>query len=240
MKVYSSGMYVRLAFAVATAVDPDVFILDEALAVGDARFQLACYERIQGMLDRGTTLLFVSHDGNAVKRLCDRALVLEGGRVAFDGAPNDALNAYSRLLFDRDTPPKPKERVAAATEPAGTPAGEGAETPAGAPPETPARGIHAGEETLAGVPLRHRQGPHHQHRRARRGGRSDAALRQQRPHRHPLHGGRRRAGGAPDLRAAHQERPRVEVYGTNTHFQGQILPPLDAGAQVTVEFAYGW
>ncbi len=118
VKVYSSGMVVRLAFAVATAVRPDVLILDEALAVGDARFQLACHQRITRMLDDGMTLLFVSHDGNAVKRLCERALVLEGGRTAFAGAPNDALNAYSRILFDREAPPLPASRSAAAGEPA--------------------------------------------------------------------------------------------------------------------------
>jgi lipopolysaccharide transport system ATP-binding protein len=103
VKLYSSGMVVRLAFAVATSVEPDVLIIDEALAVGDARFQLACYETLQKMLQRGVTLLFVSHDGNAIKQLCQRAIVLENGAQVFEGKPNDALNFYSELLFPGKT-----------------------------------------------------------------------------------------------------------------------------------------
>jgi ABC-type polysaccharide/polyol phosphate transport system ATPase subunit len=215
VKVYSSGMYVRLAFAVATSVEPDVFILDEALAVGDARFQLACYERIQRMLDNGMTLLFVSHDGNAVKRLCERALVLEDGRVAFDGAPNAALNAYSRLLFGGAAPPPPPHRAAA-----------------------PTAAVHAGLDTL---PHEYRYGSG----KGRITGivvldaegapalsvetgtrvvvRCSVAVEQ------PV--------ARPVFALRFKSDRGVEVYGTNTHFQNQPVAPLEAGALLTVDFS---
>ena len=226
VKVYSSGMVVRLAFAVATAVRPDVLILDEALAVGDARFQLACHERITRMLDDGMTLLFVSHDGNAVKRLCERALVLDGGRTVFDGLPNDALNAYSRVLFERDAPPLPRPPARAAA----------ADRAAVGPPAPAA--VHAGAETL---PKEYRYGSGK--------GRITSVV---------LLGG----GGAPALVFETGEAVVVrctvtvdapvaqpifalriknergmEVYGTNTLFQNQPLPPLAAGEALLVEFA---
>ena len=81
VRTYSSGMYVRLAFSVAVHVDPEVLVIDEALAVGDAAFQLKCIERMNEIRDRGTTILFVSHSAEQVKRFCDRALWLDRGRL---------------------------------------------------------------------------------------------------------------------------------------------------------------
>lgn len=100
VKTYSSGMVVRLAFAVAAHVNPDILIVDEALSVGDARFQLKCARAIDRFLDQGVTLLFVSHDTSAVKRLCRQALLLEGGRLLYRGRPNDVTNLYSKLIAD--------------------------------------------------------------------------------------------------------------------------------------------
>jgi len=100
VKVYSSGMTVRLAFAVIAHVDADVLIIDEALAVGDARFQLKCARAIDRFIERGVTLLFVSHDTGMVKRLCNRAMLIEHGRSIFTGAPNKVVNLYSKLLAD--------------------------------------------------------------------------------------------------------------------------------------------
>ena len=100
VKTYSSGMVVRLAFAVAAHVSPDILIVDEALAVGDARFQLKCARAIDRFLDQGVTLLFVSHDTSAVKRLCRQALLLERGRLLYRGRPNDVANLYSKLIAD--------------------------------------------------------------------------------------------------------------------------------------------
>lgn len=100
VRTYSSGMVVRLAFAVAANVDPDILIVDEALSVGDARFQLKCARTIDTFIQRGVTLLFVSHDASMIKRLCNRAVLLDKGRILYSGIPNDVVNLYSKLIAD--------------------------------------------------------------------------------------------------------------------------------------------
>ncbi len=102
VKTYSSGMYVRLAFAIAASVDPDILIIDEALAVGDAVFQHRCLRRIKDLHERGTTVLFVSHDAAAVRALCSRAILLKAGRVVEDGKPNEVLNHYQKMVMERE------------------------------------------------------------------------------------------------------------------------------------------
>jgi lipopolysaccharide transport system ATP-binding protein len=103
VKTYSSGMFVRLAFSVAISVDPDILIIDEALAVGDIYFQQKCFERIADMRMQGTTLFFVSHNSGAVYRFCDRAILLEHGTVALDGSPKDVIETYeAHVIDDRD------------------------------------------------------------------------------------------------------------------------------------------
>ena len=94
VKTYSSGMGVRLAFAVQVHVEPDILIVDEALAVGDAAFQAKALARIDEILARGTTLLFVGHDLNAVRAFCHRAMLLEKGRIVDSGTPDDVVVAY--------------------------------------------------------------------------------------------------------------------------------------------------
>lgn len=100
VKTYSSGMSVRLAFAIAAHIDPDILIVDEALSVGDARFQLKCARAIDRFIARGVTLLFVSHDSSMVKRLCRSAILLERGQVVYSGNPNDVVNLYSKLTAE--------------------------------------------------------------------------------------------------------------------------------------------
>src|SRR5258707_9483032 len=102
VKTYSSGMYVRLAFAIAASVEPDILIIDEALAVGDAIFQHRCLQRIKDLHERGTTVLFVSHDAAAVRALCSRAILLNQGRMIADGAPVDVLNHYQEIVMERE------------------------------------------------------------------------------------------------------------------------------------------
>ena len=94
VKTYSSGMAVRLAFAVQVHIEPDVLIVDEALSVGDAAFQAKAMAKIDEILRRGTTLLFVGHDLNAVKAFCQRAMLLEGGRIAMAGLPDEVITEY--------------------------------------------------------------------------------------------------------------------------------------------------
>jgi ABC-type molybdate transport system ATPase subunit len=103
VKTYSSGMYVRLAFAAAISVMPQILIVDEALAVGDAVFQHRCMRRIREMQESGMTILLVSHDPHAVRALCSRALLLNAGRMEALGKPADVLNRYQKLIMARET-----------------------------------------------------------------------------------------------------------------------------------------
>lgn len=98
VRVYSSGMQVRLAFAVATCVRPDILIVDEALSVGDAYFQHKSFDRIREFAKLGTTLLIVSHDRNAIQSICDRAILLSNGEVIQDGPPEFVMDYYNALL----------------------------------------------------------------------------------------------------------------------------------------------
>jgi lipopolysaccharide transport system ATP-binding protein len=99
VKTYSSGMFVRLAFAVAVAVEPDVLVVDEALAVGDAYFQRKCHRRIQELQEAGSTLLLVTHSTDAVERMCSRGVVINAGNKMYDGPVRGAISDYLRLIF---------------------------------------------------------------------------------------------------------------------------------------------
>lgn len=102
VKTYSSGMYVRLAFATAISAMPQILIVDEALAVGDAVFQHRCMRRIREMQESGMTILFVSHDPNAIRALCSGAILLHAGRMEAIGKPTDVLNRYQKLIMARE------------------------------------------------------------------------------------------------------------------------------------------
>lgn len=100
VRVYSSGMQMRLAFSVATAHRPDVLIVDEALSVGDAYFQHKSFDRIREFRKQGTTLLIVSHDKQAIQSICDRAILLNAGELAMEGEPEAVMDYYNALLAD--------------------------------------------------------------------------------------------------------------------------------------------
>lgn len=100
VKRYSSGMYVRLAFAVAAHLEPEVLLIDEVLAVGDAGFQQRCLGRMSEIAGHGRTVLFVSHDMGAVSRLCDRVMLLDGGEILSITDPQNAIDQYLRLVAD--------------------------------------------------------------------------------------------------------------------------------------------
>jgi ABC-2 type transport system ATP-binding protein len=104
VRTYSSGMYMRLGFSVAAHIQSDVLLLDEVFAVGDEQFQRKCFGKIAEFKRRGGTILFVSHDAQAVERLCDRAVLLRQGEIAFDGSTRDAIAAYRRLLAEDANP----------------------------------------------------------------------------------------------------------------------------------------
>jgi lipopolysaccharide transport system ATP-binding protein len=113
VRTYSSGMFARLAFATAIHIDPEILLVDEILAVGDACFQQRCFEWLAGFRRRGKTLVLVSHDLESIVSHCDRALLLEEGRLLADGEPRAVANRYAELLF-RSAP-----AVAAASAPSG-------------------------------------------------------------------------------------------------------------------------
>jgi ABC-type polysaccharide/polyol phosphate transport system ATPase subunit len=101
LKNYSSGMSVRLGFSVAIQVDADVLLVDEVLAVGDAAFQRKCFDEFERLRDEGRTIVFVTHDMNAVERFCDRAMLIERGRILEIGAPPDITRHYNEVNFGR-------------------------------------------------------------------------------------------------------------------------------------------
>ena len=101
LKNYSSGMSVRLAFSVAIQVDADVLLIDEVLAVGDVNFQQKCFDEFQRLKKEGRTILFVTHDMGAIQRFCDRAMLLEKGRMVAIGDPADVAHRYNELNFGR-------------------------------------------------------------------------------------------------------------------------------------------
>lgn len=102
VKTYSSGMKSRLGFAVAVHVEPDILILDEVLAVGDALFKRKCFAKMEEFFKAGKTVLFVSHDANAVNKLCTRAVLLHGGKIILDGKPGDVTRYYEKLAHAKE------------------------------------------------------------------------------------------------------------------------------------------
>ena len=105
VKSYSSGMFVRLAFAVAINIEPEILIVDEALSVGDVFFQAKCYKKFEDFKEKGKTILFVSHDLGSISRYCDRVILLNKGEKLSEGSPKEMIGLYKRLLvnnFDAD------------------------------------------------------------------------------------------------------------------------------------------
>jgi len=96
VRTYSSGMKMRLGFAININIKPDILVIDEALSVGDADFKKKCNRKIKELISQGVTVLFVSHSNNAIKDTCDRAIYLKGGKVAFDGDIDKAFELYNQ------------------------------------------------------------------------------------------------------------------------------------------------
>tara|TARA_R110001599_G_scaffold96554_5_gene249651 strand:- start:1505 stop:2716 length:1212 start_codon:yes stop_codon:yes gene_type:complete len=102
VRTYSSGMQMRVAFAVATAYRPEILIVDEALSVGDSYFQHKSFNRIREFQEQGTTLMIVSHDRTAIQSLCDRAILLEQGRILKDGNPEEVFDYYNAIIAEKE------------------------------------------------------------------------------------------------------------------------------------------
>ena len=123
VKFYSSGMYVRLGFAVAVNVDPDILVVDEVLAVGDERFQRKCIERVKVFQREGRTILLVTHSPDQVRSICDRAVVLSHGDVVHEGVPGEAVRIFREGLAGRGGDARHPRRVARARPPTIVPRG---------------------------------------------------------------------------------------------------------------------
>lgn len=147
VKTYSSGMFMRVAFAMSICVDPDILIIDEALAVGDAKFQEKCFRRLQAFKDKGRTVLFVTHDRASVTQFCDDAILLHHGRLIMRGEPADVVAVYTELLTTGHlpgTPPPGKLNPPPATA---------APADGGTDPVAQFRADQGGEDRLALHPL---------------------------------------------------------------------------------------
>lgn len=112
VKTYSSGMFVRLAFAVAINIDPEILIVDEALSVGDVFFQAKCYRKFEEFKKQGRTILFVSHDLGSISKYCDRAILLNRGVKIAEGIPKDIIDMYKKVLVNKTDTPRPQVTAA--------------------------------------------------------------------------------------------------------------------------------
>jgi lipopolysaccharide transport system ATP-binding protein len=253
VRTYSSGMLVRLAFAVCVHVDADILIIDEALAVGDARFSMKCFATLNQMIADGKTLIFVSHDTNAVKRLCNSALLLERGELLHQGDPNVVVNLYSKLI----TSPHGVAGIAAdltALRASDTTAGgdQAAQTPASTRPATMAARLplphdppssrllveerahqqasdkeytYGGERgEIISVVLSNHAGVPHLCFTSGEPARLEMVCRAHHPVEAPIY-----AITIKDYRGQ-------EIFGTNTYFRNQAPPPVAPGESVRVTF----
>jgi ABC-type polysaccharide/polyol phosphate transport system ATPase subunit len=249
VRTYSSGMTLRLAFAVCVHVDADILIIDEALAVGDARFQFKCHATLDAMRKEGRTIIFVSHDTNAVKRMCNSAVLLERGEVLLKGVPNDVTNLYTKLI----TSPHGVEGIRADLEilKRQDPAATATEAPPPAPAPTLSTALDGGG---GGTELLVEERAHQQisDKEYAYGGEqgviSSVLLTDEhnQPRLNFVPGSRIRVRitckavteiSDPIYALTLKDVRGQEIYGNNTYFQNQTPPPVAAGASVEVTFS---
>jgi len=227
VKTYSSGMFMRLAFAVAVYVDPDILLVDEALAVGDLIFQHRCMHRMNQLRDSGKTTILVTHDLGAVTKFCDRALLLDGGRLIEDGNPELVVQKYRALIFERERSyarSSPSEASASPVPEGGVFFTSDEEMPmVNTIPNIDHR-FGSGEATILGLELLDERG---------------------RPIREVLGGQRvlvrlsaqlNHDIDAPILGYTIRDRMGVEISACNTSYAGKGLPPLSKGGRITSDF----
>ena len=210
---YSSGMYVRLGFAVAVTVDPDILLVDEVLAVGDEAFQRKCIERVKKFQQEGRTILFVTHAADLVRRICDRAIVLDHGKMVIDALPGEAVRVFRESLHGGElNEPDEAEEVAVAE------ASEAPEVAAAAPEGTHRVQITSIEIDHPGLklnrnwllpdePMSVRVGYHATER-------TDDIL----------------------FGISIHDENGVHLFGTNTGILGVDVPPADGDGEMTFEF----
>jgi ABC-type polysaccharide/polyol phosphate transport system ATPase subunit len=251
VRTYSSGMVMRLAFSVCVHVDANILIIDEALSVGDARFQFKCHATLDQMLKEGRTIIFVSHDTNAIKRMCNSALLLERGEVLTQGTPNDVTNLYTKLITSPHGIEAIRDDIAAMrAHPARTPQDEVAAIGAqqAAAIESTVSRADSAASVLLTEERTHQQISDKEYAYGGELGRMTSVVMTDehgRPRLSFLAGSRARVAivceataDIPDpiyaltLKGVNGQ----EIYGTNTYFQGQTPPPVPAGARSEAVF----
>lgn len=249
VKTYSSGMVVRLAFAVAAHVKPDILIVDEALSVGDARFQLKCARRIDRFIAEGVTLLFVSHDLSLVKRLCQRALLIDAGKVLYSGHPNDVANLYSKLLADGGSAEALATDIAALEKRRAQPGSENF-TVAAAPASSPSIArIDRDTALISSAPTRTEVSDDEFSYGGQKGeiraveafsatGESRLYFSSGETGVFRMHVFAQEAIAAPIFALTLKNASGVELYGTNTHFAQCPASPIAAGETHQVDFTF--
>lgn len=250
VRTYSSGMVMRLAFSVCVHVDANILIIDEALSVGDARFQFKCHATLDQMLKEGRTIIFVSHDTNAVKRMCNTALLLERGEVLAKGTPNDVTNLYTKLITSPHGIEAIRDDIAAMV------ARTGRATPDDAAPAAQVEAIIESTVSRADSPATallteervHKQISDKEYAYGGELGRMTSVVMADehgRPRLSFLAGSRARVtivceatADIPDPIYALTVKGvnGQEIFGTNTYFQGQNPPAVPAGARSEVVF----
>lgn len=241
---YSSGMYVRLAFAVAINTDPQVLVVDEALSVGDEAFQRKCFARIEALKRRGCTILFVSHAAGSIVQLCDRAILLDGGELIHSGKPRDTIALYQKLLYAAPERRAELRDAIRALRPGEVPAaaagGRDALVAVAIAPDEggDAEGFDPGLRSQSLVEYESRGAriidPHLVNARGERVN----VLAPGRPYRY-----RYRVAFDADARYVHlgmmiKSVTGVELFGMTTHATGDGIASVDAGDEVEVEFRF--
>ena len=221
VKTYSSGMVVRLAFAVAINVDPEILLVDEALAVGDIYFRQRCMRKVHELRSRGITILFVSHAVSDVKAIGDRVLWLDHGRVVDIGEPDRVISRYLAAMVEKDS--------AYLLHKAATPAAASARRPHAGP-----RGRR--DHPQHRPPLRRRTRQSHRHRRLRRARPSAPPAHPRHPHRGPHQRPRHEDVPMPIVGFMLRNQLGMDFSGTNTAREGYELAPMQAGDICTVDF----
>jgi hypothetical protein len=208
-------MYVRLAFATAISVEPDVLLVDEALAVGDAQFQHRCMLRMADLQSRGVTMVIVSHDVAAIKRLCQRVIWLDGGKMMDDGDPERVVGRYLAAVFDQPEQAVPQHSVA--------PPPPGEFSPGLARPHVDRR-FGNGDAEIVGVGLFDEHGQ------------PTGSVTHGRPFALHVQVRYRRPVARPMIGFVLRDRLGTDLASTNTTFEGYSLPPAEPGDVYTLRF----
>jgi len=227
LRTYSSGMAMRLAFAVASSIEPDVLIVDEALSVGDVHFQQKCLARLRRFRERGVTVLFVSHDPALVKSFCEEAILLDAGRLLERGRPDHVLDLYNALLAEKYRDQGPGVQILRPRLPTENAATTAETAPRGSIGEAPRLGHRTGNfrAVLTRVELR-----------SLGVGGNPALLLPGMEAEIVVRAVALAPTGPPTVGIQIKDRLGNEVYGVNTHLKELALAPLKPGEALTVRF----